>query len=363
MSRAMRGWIVVADDLTGAAEVGAAARRRGLTVALTRGGPVGANEPEAQVWVIDTDTRERPAAEAAEAVRAWAEQLKRVAGGRRIFKKIDSVLRGACGLETETLAGVWGSAELRVVAGNPRRGREVRGGLLAVDGVWLDRTVFADDPTFPARSAVVAAVWAARGATGRVATRIADEVTAETLPGLARGAVESGALATGALDFFEACLEAAGEGGAALDAPELPAGGGALVVCGSRAGWAQREDFFKERGWPVAERSAPVAKTGARLLGIGAETAGEALAAARELAGLASAHIAETRPALICLEGGTTAAAVVAAAGWRSFELLGEVAPGTAGLRPLEAVEPAVVLVKPGSYAWPEAVAAAWARA
>jgi uncharacterized protein YgbK (DUF1537 family) len=75
---------------------------------------------------------------------------------------------------------------------------------------------------------------------------------------------------------------------------------------------------------------------------------------------VAARHILSTRPALICLEGGATAAAVIAALGWESFDLLGEVAMGTAILVPRG--EEAMLLLKPGSYPWPAPVEDAWSN-
>jgi uncharacterized protein YgbK (DUF1537 family) len=62
-------WLVAADDLSGAAELGAAAARRGLATALTTGS---APEPGAAVCVVDTGTRDLPAAEAEDRLRALA---------------------------------------------------------------------------------------------------------------------------------------------------------------------------------------------------------------------------------------------------------------------------------------------------
>lgn len=354
----MLEWVVVADDFTGAAELGAAVRRLGFTIGLSRR-TSGSVPKNVDIWVIDTDTRELAPSVAESCLSEVGSRLRSELPDVRVFKKIDSVLRGACRAESEVLASELGRTQLAVVPGNPRRGREVRDGRLLVEGVSLENTVFGDDPTFPAETADVRILWDQRGAMSRVATEIAHEVTAGRLAELAEKAVGPGILPVGALDFFEACIQNTTTEREALPSPSLPRQGGALLVCGSRAGWPQRADWFNAHGWSVTTQGLPDVSCGSRLLGIGLEPAGEAAACAKDLAERAAAHIRATRPALICLEGGASAAAVLAELGWEDFELMGEVAAGTAALRP--AGEPTVVLVKPGSYPWPEAVRAAFA--
>jgi len=81
---------VIADDLSGAAEVAGIAFSRGLSAEVQR-----QFEPatDAQFVAVDTDSRHVPRAEAADRVRQIAEQ---VVASRPdwIFKKVDSLLRG-----------------------------------------------------------------------------------------------------------------------------------------------------------------------------------------------------------------------------------------------------------------------------
>jgi uncharacterized protein YgbK (DUF1537 family) len=55
----------------------------------------------------------------------------------------------------------------------------------------------------------------------------------------------------------------------------------------------------------------------------------------------------------LALTGGSTAAAVLAQMGGRSFAVAREFAPGVVTLRPTT-TGPAAVTIKPGSYAWPD---------
>jgi len=95
---------IIADDLTGACDTGC----------LFAGpGPVGVLAPPAltaadssaitPVITIDTESRPLPPPEAAAAIHAAARRLGgRLASGR-VFKKIDSTLRGAAGVELTAL--------------------------------------------------------------------------------------------------------------------------------------------------------------------------------------------------------------------------------------------------------------------
>jgi uncharacterized protein YgbK (DUF1537 family) len=57
----------------------------------------------------------------------------------------------------------------------------------------------------------------------------------------------------------------------------------------------------------------------------------------------------------IFVEGGATAAAVIRRLGWTRLTVLREIAPGVVSLRS-DAPQAPPLTMKPGSYAWPEAV-------
>jgi uncharacterized protein YgbK (DUF1537 family) len=96
------------------------------------------------------------------------------------------------------------------------------------------------------------------------------------------------------------------------------------------------------------------------LMGLGSELRSDPAAALRELARSAADLVRRSAPALLCLEGGQTASVVLDALGWHDLEIFGEVVPGLAALRCASTAT--VVLVKPGSYPWPECVERRWAE-
>ncbi|WP_414442754.1 four-carbon acid sugar kinase family protein [Burkholderia sp. 22PA0106] len=128
------GLLIVADDLSGAADcaIAFAAAGRRTVVSLDASVPV----RPAAVVAVDTDTRRLTPAEAAQrAADAW-QALQ--APGRRLYKKIDSTLRGNWAAEVAALAALAGPAI--VAPAFPATGRTVRDGRVMVRGVPLEET-------------------------------------------------------------------------------------------------------------------------------------------------------------------------------------------------------------------------------
>lgn len=87
---------ILADDLTGACDTGALFAGRGpVTVAVAPANPAGARE----VLVLDTESRALPPPLAARRVEESLAALPPARRAGRIFKKIDSTLRGRVGVE------------------------------------------------------------------------------------------------------------------------------------------------------------------------------------------------------------------------------------------------------------------------
>ena len=155
----MPALLVVADDLTGAADTGVQLAARGIPTLVTLE-PVAAWRDAArdiEVLVASTDSRHLPAAEAAARVRdavSWA----RDAGVPHVYKKIDSTLRGNPGAELAAALEASGARTLPLVPAHPAMGRTTRDGRVYVHGQPLDRTPFADDPLEPVDDSDIAVV-------------------------------------------------------------------------------------------------------------------------------------------------------------------------------------------------------------
>lgn len=142
---------VIADDFTGAAEIGGFGLRRGLQVVIETN-VEGAGKCD--LLVIAADTRSLSKEEATLEITKITQQLIALKP-RFIFKKIDSVLRGNIVVELEAQLEVMKLQRAIVVAGNPYFGRIIQNGLYTVKGIPLADTFFAQDPEFPVHSSKV----------------------------------------------------------------------------------------------------------------------------------------------------------------------------------------------------------------
>jgi uncharacterized protein YgbK (DUF1537 family) len=135
---------IIADDLTGAMDTGAQFARCGLdTVVMLTGDRL----PEAEALAISTDSRSETAAEAYRRARKAADQL----GGRLIYKKIDSTMRGNVGAELDGVMECRGIDRALVAPAFPEAGRTTVGGVHYVDGVPLAGSPVGRDPFAPVR--------------------------------------------------------------------------------------------------------------------------------------------------------------------------------------------------------------------
>ena len=127
--------LIVADDLTGALDSGAALRREGFrtAVVLDPDRLSSAALARFEVMALTTETRHDPAPGAL--LRQLADSFP---PGMPIYKKIDSTLRGAMGAEFTALLDVTGLDAALVAPSFPAQGRGLVGGYLVVDGTRRD---------------------------------------------------------------------------------------------------------------------------------------------------------------------------------------------------------------------------------
>lgn len=130
--------LIIADDLSGAADCAIGFANAGHRTVVTldaSGAGQTSTSHDADVIAADTDTRRlTPADAAARTAQAFAA----LGSARRLYKKIDSTLRGNWAAE---VAALQARAGLAIVApAFPATGRTVREGALLVHGVPLERT-------------------------------------------------------------------------------------------------------------------------------------------------------------------------------------------------------------------------------
>src|SRR6185369_422367 len=129
-SRSLTGILILADDLTGAADSAAAflGRARSVSVLLDARA-----RTEAGVVAVDLDSRSRPERIARGIVRrAFASRRARRAA--ILFKKVDSTLRGHLSAELAALRGSLGRRAVIFAPAFPAQGRVLRSAKLFVGG-------------------------------------------------------------------------------------------------------------------------------------------------------------------------------------------------------------------------------------
>ena len=141
-------WLILADDLTGAADCAIAFARHGWPASVSWG----ADRPPEPVVAIDADSRRLTAADAAARHRALLQSRYRPRV--RLFKKIDSTLRGQPAAElsaTIRLLRDVGHAGLAVVApAFPETGRTTEGAAILLHGESLESTpLWAREHSYP----------------------------------------------------------------------------------------------------------------------------------------------------------------------------------------------------------------------
>lgn len=145
---------VVADDITGAGDIGVMFSKHGYAVRIFGSGtdlrtlPQRLRSCRCDVAILDTNGRLDAAPLAYRKVRRAASALKQV-GCQLYWKKTCSVFRGNVGVEFDALLDELGEEFGVAVAAFPKNGRCTRDGLHYVHGRLLAESEFARDPVHP----------------------------------------------------------------------------------------------------------------------------------------------------------------------------------------------------------------------
>jgi uncharacterized protein YgbK (DUF1537 family) len=381
MSATDRLLIVIADDITGAAEIAGIGRRFGLRVNLVmyRGEETVACPEPCDMLVFATDTRSMTEAEAVEETARIARVIKNI-GYTRIFKKTDSTLRGHIAIELRTLMKITGITCTLLLPQNPSRGRTIEKGVYRIDNIPLDKTAFANDPEFPANTAGVSKLlFRKHGGTVLTPERsirkrglyVAEAATLEEVKRRA-GELKEGALAAGGADLFTALLTVEGYDAGASE----PFGGlqskHALIVLGSTnskpltdVGYIQRRDivqcnipavlFHREApGQWIEQMKRTYAGHDSLVLYVDhppRKGRDVALRLREEIGKAVAAILSERIPQELIIEGGATAFSILKRTDWSLFRVEYEVTPGVIRMTPAGNPDVTITL-KPGSYPW-----------
>ncbi len=143
---------VLADDFSGAAEIGGIGHRYGLRTEIQLSLDLSTT---ADLVVLDTETRSLNEGDAVKKMLDTGTALKKWNKPFYLFKKIDSVMRGHLIPELNALQDCFTFNRILLMPANPGRDRKIIDGKYLINGVRLHETVFAADPDFPVNSSII----------------------------------------------------------------------------------------------------------------------------------------------------------------------------------------------------------------
>lgn len=144
----VKGFGIIADDITGAMDTGAGFLGMGLHPFIMFGSK---SPPDSSVIVISTDSRDKDPEIAYKIVRRQAHKLAEL----YLYKKIDSTLRGNIGKELIAVMDALRFEKTVVCPAFPANGRIVFNGKLMIGNIPANETLFAKDPAYPIKEASI----------------------------------------------------------------------------------------------------------------------------------------------------------------------------------------------------------------
>ena len=385
--------IVIADDITGAAEIAGIAFHHGLPVrllcsSLSITNPTDVVSRETEVTVIATDTRSMTEAEAVVETRRIVSSLKLInqknfskqgrSVGVILFKKTDSALRGHVVAELEVLLHETSYEHALYLPANPSKGRIIKDGIYYIGDKPIAETDFSFDPEFPA----VSSKMAERFPFCEEKNIFWHDVTSEEDIQQAIAQADDRTLFAGAADLFTALLSVKNNPPSSLSTPHsslFTLHSSLLIVCGSTQSkplnlgipvcpmpvevYDQQTDA-EEWITSLIEQLHPSSSPSLNREGRGGSshsliltipyrhrTGKEVAIYLRETMGeVIRRLVAVYPPQELIIEGGSTAWQILQQLGWHEFDITDEIAPGV--VRMLAVGTHTHVTMKPGSYPW-----------
>ncbi len=374
--------IVIADDFSGAAEIGGVGLRYGLSSTILTGNLI---DVASDILIFDSNTRSVTKEEADLQIKKIAEQLQKFSCDW-IYKKTDSVLRGHVLTELTSLLKNLKKQNALLIPQNPGAGRVITDGTYFINDTPLHLTNFSSDPDFPAKTSNVLSllgssddymlqILAPGSQIGKKSVTVGTADSENDLNTWAKQ-LKPGTIPAGGSDFFNTILKSRGKN----LRPVEPVRFGwedknILIICGSTSGQykqlinkTNRDDFvvcnipcavgdldahyiqlwqdnivkaFNESGKVVVtinQKVEPVPENLGRLTNVLAEITGSVL------------RLTEVDELFI--EGGDTASGILRFLGWKGLIPIEECGVGVIRMKIVG--EPAIKLTtKPGSYRWP----------
>lgn len=157
MKSGFDSWFL-ADDFSGALEVGASWRQSGHSVEV--GFDASFPSSHNSIFGLSSESRNLDT----ELITDRLTKILDESSSRWLeYKKIDSTMRGAIGLELSVIVERMPDRPVLFLPSNPDAGRSVQNGCLYVDGTLVAETAFAADPTAPVRENLISRLISASG--------------------------------------------------------------------------------------------------------------------------------------------------------------------------------------------------------
>lgn len=347
--------VVIADDITGAAEIAGIAFQNGQQVRLVCGCDTATNwTASSAITVIATDTRSMTATDAVVETRRVAVPFT----DGYIFKKTDSALRGHVVEELTALMETTGLQRAIYLPANPSKGRIIREGIYYIKGKPIHETDFRFDPEFPARTSVLEERFPDAVTHGII---MPDAENEGDILRTVREYDDGQTIFAGAADLFKIVLSSHKELRRRRQKKTLPTSESSIILCGS----TQSKPL--DIGIPIAPMPR-VIYDGANDLTLWDTTAYDqqhriiltvphthrtgkevAVHLRTVMAEMTEHLVAHHHPDQLIIEGGATAWATLRALGWTQFDIRRQIAPGVVQM---SAPNGTLVTLKPGSYPW-----------
>jgi uncharacterized protein YgbK (DUF1537 family) len=379
---------VIADDFTGAAELGGLGLRYGMSVEIET---EVTNDCKVDLLIIATDTRSLSKKQAGWEIFKIMKDLEKIELDW-IYKKTDSVMRGHILEELLSILKASSSNQILLVPANPSFGRTISEGQYYIYNKPLHQTGFSEDPEFAPSSSNVLELL---GNSDEIKTAILKREEKIPEGTISIGEAESNSdlsvwakriqndiIPAGAAGFFAALLEQNGFAPKdnVINRP-LILGSVRLYVCGSSFSLSREAiEEAKKSGKIVCEMPLGLFSGEGNMEKLLEAWTGEVIDSfeksksiivainqpielkkgtamrLRDLTALLVERVLDkVNVEELFIEGGATTSAIVRKAGFKKFMPIQEVAPGVIRMK-VEEKPNMYITLKPGSYIWPKII-------
>lgn len=375
---------VLADDLTGACEIAAIGLQHGLRSAVSMDLKI--PDHDMDLLVFDTETRLDSPAFASAKLTSTLQILTGSKQPDRLYKKVDSVLRGPISAEMNLLAESLGYERVLLIPANPALGRTILNGYYRINGTPLHESAFSADLHHPLKSSWVVDLIGQSRHLPVHRTSVREEVPRQGLVVGDAGneadltywstQIRPGTLPAGAAAFFKSVLTHWIPEARPREIDPITPGHPLLMISGTTS--PQQVDLleaFHQQGGqtvpltlemldePVSRIHEQVADLLTRqnralvyMRNPGEADPRNAFRVRTALARLAQHFVTAGSIRHLVVEGGATAASIANELQWPFLEAVYEWAQGVVSLRSRTG-SGVTYTMKPGSYPWPDGFA------